>query len=316
MLDVKYYRTAADPANRRIDMSSLINFSTPAEQAVEETFRRLAEATDVFERYAHPHASRIAELTDALAQRFKLPGHDRRSLRIAALAHDLGEAKMERDYIQLQLPARLSTDEQMDLARHPVIGEQEAARNGADKASQLLVRWHHEWWNGDGYPDGLRREQIPLAARILRVCDAFAALTDDRPYRPALTVAEARRHLTEWAGLEFDPHIVKMLLELDDPRLIHSYADRVVPDPAEAPYRDPDPALIPDLPVSVEQPLAVSWETSPAPVSPSEPLPVQPAAPVPMVPASLAQPVNEPVSQPATEAAEQDPTRGSMFSDF
>jgi HD-GYP domain-containing protein (c-di-GMP phosphodiesterase class II) len=205
-------------------MPSLDQFSSPAEQAVEETFRRLAAATDVFERYAHPHAVRIAELTDAVAQLLKLPLHDRRSLRIAALAHDLGEAKMERDYIQLQLPGRLTTDEHLDLARHPVIGEQEAARHGADKAAQLLVRWHHEWWNGTGYPDGLRREQIPVAARILRVCDGFAALTDERPYRPAMTVHEAQQHLTQWAGLEFDPYIVKVFLSVQDPHLMRSYA--------------------------------------------------------------------------------------------
>ncbi|MEO7509279.1 MAG: HD domain-containing phosphohydrolase [Pyrinomonadaceae bacterium] len=198
--------------------------ASPADQAVEDTFRRLATATDVFERYTHPHAARLADLTDALAQIFNLPEHDRRSLRIAALAHDLGEAKMQRDYIHLQLPASLSADERMDLARHPVIGEQEAARNGADKAAQLLVRWHHEWWNGNGYPDGLRHEQIPVAARILRVCDAFAALTDDRPYRPALTLDEARRHLTDWAGLEFDPRIVQAFLALNDAQLIRSYA--------------------------------------------------------------------------------------------
>ena len=82
---------------------------------------------------------------------------------------------MERDYIQATGP--LSNDERMDLTRHPVIGEREASRVGADRAAQLLVRWHHEWWNGAGYPDALRREEIPLAARILRAADS-RALTD------------------------------------------------------------------------------------------------------------------------------------------
>lgn len=233
-------------------MASLNLNASPADLAVEETFRRLATMTDVFERYTHPHASRIADLTDALAGVFNLPEHDRRSLRIAALAHDLGEAKMQRDYIHLQLPASLSADERMDLARHPVIGEQEAAHNGADKAAQLLVRWHHEWWNGAGYPDGLRQEQIPLAARILRVCDAFAALTDDRPYRPALTLDEARRHLTDWAGLEFDPRIVQAFLSLNDPQLIRSYAGQtakaVEDEPALLPAR-PEPEPVIEAPV-------------------------------------------------------------------
>src|SRR5581483_11738730 len=98
------------------------------------------------------------------------------SVRIAGLAHDLGEVAMDRDY--LRRPGPLSEDERIDLARHPLISEREAAHAGADRGAQLLVRWHHEWWNGTGYPDGLRFEQIPLGARILRVADAYASLTD------------------------------------------------------------------------------------------------------------------------------------------
>jgi HD-GYP domain-containing protein (c-di-GMP phosphodiesterase class II) len=109
----------------------------------------------------------------------------------------------------------LTTEERMDLARHPVIGEREASRVGADRAAQLLVRWHHEWWNGAGYPDALRREEIPLAARILRVADSYAALTDARPFRTAFTEAEARRELADRAGLEFDPAVVNVLLSLE-----------------------------------------------------------------------------------------------------
>jgi len=131
---------------------------------------------------------------------------------------------MNRDYIRRAAP--LTFDERLDLARHPVIGEQEAARAGADRGAQLLVRWHHEWWNGAGYPDALRREQIPLAARILRVADVYAALTDARPFRPALTEEGARRHLAEWAGLEFDPNIVRAFLSLSNLPVLRSYAPR------------------------------------------------------------------------------------------
>src|SRR5919201_1835233 len=90
-----------------------------------------------------------------------------------------------------------------------------AALAGADRAVQLLVRWHQEWWTGAGYPDALRGEQIPLGARILRVADAYAALTDARPFRPAGTEGEARKHLTLWAGLEFDPQVVRAFLSLE-----------------------------------------------------------------------------------------------------
>jgi HD-GYP domain-containing protein (c-di-GMP phosphodiesterase class II) len=192
------------------------------ERVASESFMRLASATDEFEGYAHPHATRIARLADALAKSFHLAQQDRSSLRLAALAHDLGEATMERDYIKRA--GSLTDDERRDLARHPVIGEQEAARGGASRGTQLLVRWHHEWWNGTGYPDALRREQIPLAARILRVADAYASLTDARPFRPARTEEEARKHLIEWAGLEFDPHVVRAFLSLSSIPELKSYA--------------------------------------------------------------------------------------------
>jgi HD-GYP domain-containing protein (c-di-GMP phosphodiesterase class II) len=195
------------------------------ERVTGEAFMRLAAASDEFEGYAHTHAARIARLADAVAKQFHLAQQDRAALKLAALAHDLGEVAMERDYIKRAGP--LTEDERLDLARHPVIGEQEAARAGADRAAQLLVRWHQEWWNGAGYPDALRAEQIPLGARILRVADAYAALTDARPFRPARTESEAREHLVAWAGLEFDPRVVRAFLALPQIPELNSYAKQL-----------------------------------------------------------------------------------------
>lgn len=183
------------------------------EKAAGEAFLQLAKTADRFERYENPHAQRVAAIADEIAHAFHLARHDRGSLYAASLLHDLGEVAMERDYIQAA--RALTTDERMDLSRHPVIGEREASRVGADRAAQLLVRWHHEWWNGAGYPDALRREEIPLAARILRVADAYAALTDDRPFRPSLSEEAARRELAHRAGIEFDPAVVSVFLSLN-----------------------------------------------------------------------------------------------------
>jgi HD-GYP domain-containing protein (c-di-GMP phosphodiesterase class II) len=182
------------------------------DKAASEAFFELAKTVDRFERYDEPHAQRIAVIADEIAVSFHLARHDRGSLQAAALLHDLGEVAMERDYIQGAHP--LTTEERMDLWRHPVIGEREASRVGADRAAQLLVRWHHEWWNGAGYPDALRREEIPLAARILRVADSYAALTETRPFRAAFTEEGARRELADRAGIEFDPAVVRVLLSL------------------------------------------------------------------------------------------------------
>src|SRR5262245_41068160 len=182
------------------------------DKAAAEAFQQLANTSDRFEQYENPHASRIAVIADEMAKIFHLARHDRGSLRVAALLHDLGEVAMEREYIQQAVA--LTQDDRLDLARHPVIGEREASRVGADRAAQLLVRWHHEWWNGQGYPDALRREEIPLAARILRVADSYAALTDARPFRSALSEEQARQEIIDRAGIEFDPTVVKVFLSL------------------------------------------------------------------------------------------------------
>src|ERR1044072_2649120 len=182
------------------------------DKATGDAFLELAKTTDRFERYEPPHAQRIAMIADELAMMFHLARHDRGSLQAAALLHDVGEVAMEREYIQASRP--LTMEERLDLARHPVIGEREASRVGADRAAQLLVRWHHEWWNGCGYPDALRREEIPLTARILRLADSYAALTDARPFRPAMTEEAARSELIDRAGIEFDPAVVKAFLAI------------------------------------------------------------------------------------------------------
>jgi HD-GYP domain-containing protein (c-di-GMP phosphodiesterase class II) len=193
-----------------------------SERAAGDAFMRLSGTVDEFEAYAHPHASRIARISDALAERFRLSRADRSSIVFAALLHDIGEMAMKRDYISRAGP--INEAERLDLQRHPVIGEQEAARAGADRAVQLLVRWHQEWFSGAGYPDALRGEQIPLGARILRVADAYAALTDARPFRPAGTEIEARKHLILWAGLEYDPQVVRAFLALEGLAELRSFA--------------------------------------------------------------------------------------------
>src|SRR5260370_23530492 len=209
--------------------------SVNGDQGLVKKFQKLAARADEFEAYRNPHALRIAAIADEIAKTFNLAPRDRFSLRIAAFAHDLGEVVMNRTYIHLARP--LSEEERLDLARHPLFGELEAARAGANRGGQLLVRWHHEWWNGSGYPDGLRFEQIPLGARILRVADTYAALTDARPFREAYSERQAREHLMQWAGLEFDPGVVHKFLSLEPIKELKSYA--AAEEPAREPAEEP-----------------------------------------------------------------------------
>lgn len=176
----------------------------------DEKLLRISARIDEFEGYASAHGQRIAAIADVLATAFNLASRDRFFLQQAALVHDIGEMSMNREYIRAS--GGLSDSERFDLQRHPVIGEQEAAKLGLPRGVQLIIRWHHEWWNGSGYPDCLESEQIPLAARILRVSDTYAALTAARPYRAARTAEDAKKYLIEWAGIEFDPTVVKAFL--------------------------------------------------------------------------------------------------------
>lgn len=183
-----------------------------ARAVFEEKLLDLSTRIDQFEGYTHSHGLRLAEIADAVSTKLGIPFEDRFVLQQAALVHDIGEMAMNRGYIREDRP--LTDVERLDMQRHPVIGEQETAKRGFSRGVQLFVRWHHEWWNGEGYPDRLRGEEIPIGARILRLADAYAALTDDRPRRHARSPEEARRYLAEFAAIEFDPQIVKTFLSL------------------------------------------------------------------------------------------------------
>jgi HD-GYP domain-containing protein (c-di-GMP phosphodiesterase class II) len=188
--------------------TALVSDSQPSDRLVE-----LSSKMDEFEGYSRPHGARIASIAEAVASHFNLASDDLTFLKQAAFLHDIGEMVMGRDYISAF--RILTPEERLDVQRHPVIGEQEIAKMGLPRGVQLLVRWHHEWWNGMGYPDGLEGEQIPLAARILRAADCFASLTGSRPFRTAYSVEEARKYIAEWAAIEFDPRVSKVLLELN-----------------------------------------------------------------------------------------------------
>lgn len=184
----------------------------------EETINRLADRIDNFEKYTRPHSRLMAELAKLLARRFGLATPDIDAIAEAAMLHDIGLYTMAPGYYTLPQP--LSFEARLDLWRHPVIGEQQMAKRDSTRHAQLLVRWHHEWWNGSGYPDMLAFEDIPVGARILRAVELCAALLSDRPYRAAQNEQQVVEALTSSAGMECDPYVVKALLSLLDELLI------------------------------------------------------------------------------------------------
>jgi len=158
------------------------------------------------------HSGEVARLAELACERLGLDRWTREPTRQTALLHDLGKLAIPREV--LDKPAELNAAEWDLVHRHPGDGADVLRRVRALSPLAAAVRASHERWDGLGYPDGLRVEQIPLPARIVAVCDAFDAMTGDRPYRTALSPAEALRELQECAGSQFDPRVVAALVEL------------------------------------------------------------------------------------------------------
>lgn len=194
----------------------------------EETITKLAERIDKFEKYPGPHSRLMAEMAVRLARRFGLTQTDVHAIAEAALLHDIGLYALSPAYHSATTP--LNLEQRMDLWRHPVVGEQQLAKRDSTRHAQLLVRWHHEWWNGSGYPDMLAFEDIPIGARILRAVELYSALISDRPYRSRLGEEEALESLRSSAGIECDPYVVKaMIALLEELRAAETEADSTAP---------------------------------------------------------------------------------------
>jgi HD-GYP domain-containing protein (c-di-GMP phosphodiesterase class II) len=133
-------------------------------------------------------------------------------LSVAALLHDIGKIRVP-DSI-LNKPGSLTAGEREVIAQHPILGAEALIRVAGLEVVAALVRYHHERWDGSGYPDGLSGARIPRASRIIAVCDAYSAMTSDRPYRDAMSQERAFSELRAGAGWQFDAEVVAQLEDL------------------------------------------------------------------------------------------------------
>ena len=156
------------------------------------------------------HAARCAQYARALAEQLRLPPDETEAIRVAALLHDLGKIEIP-DSI-LQKPGPLTEKEWQSMRQHPVLSQRALAQLGGFSDVLPLVRHHHERFDGCGYPDGLSGEDIPSGSRLILVIDAFDAMTSDRPYRQAMSVANAAKELVRCSGSQFDPRVVRAFL--------------------------------------------------------------------------------------------------------
>src|SRR5215467_2671734 len=179
------------------------------------TIEALAIAIDAKDEVTHDHVRRVQIYATGLARLFGLTEREIEALRAGALLHDIGKLAVP-DYI-LNKPGPLTLAEFEKMKVHTIVGAEILERVGFPYPVVPVVRHHHERWDGRGYPDGLRGDEIPMTARILTVSDCFDAVREDRQYRKAMTRGEAISMLKEGSGNVFDPAIIGAFLDhLDD----------------------------------------------------------------------------------------------------
>ena len=205
-------------------------------ESYESVVLALTSALDSRDEYTASHSAVTATLAHAVAERLGLGGADLRRIDQVALLHDIGKLGVPSEI--LRSPDPLTPEESAIMRQHPVMGAQILSQVPFLRDVATAVRSEHERWDGTGYPEGLAGEQIPLAARIVFACDAYHAMTSDRPYRPALSPERAIAELREGAGSQFDPSVVQVLLEAlgdDRPQMLEA--------PREAEERERNAAL-------------------------------------------------------------------------
>ena len=179
------------------------------EDALTTTLSVLAGAMEMRDPYTAAHEQQVAGLAIRIADELGLAPDERQAVHYAALTHDIGKISVPSEI--LGKPGALDPDEWAIMRRHTIVGAEMLAGIPLFADVHPLVRGHHERWDGGGYPDGLAGIKIPLGARILCVCDSYNAMITDRPYRPAMSAAEARDELRRCAGAHFDPVVVQAL---------------------------------------------------------------------------------------------------------
>jgi ribonuclease P protein subunit RPR2 len=178
------------------------------------TVRSLSNAVERRDAYTKKHAERVAAYAMELARELGISLGETAEIEFGFLLHDIGKVAIA-DAI-LYKPGSLTEEERAVMKTHPEVGSQIVSGIEFLGPAAEVVRSHHERWDGNGYPDGLAGEEIPLAARVFSVADVLDALTTKRPYRPASTLAVARKMITEETGRQFDPRVVEAFNAIPD----------------------------------------------------------------------------------------------------
>ncbi|NOK63662.1 MAG: Adenylate cyclase [Chloroflexi bacterium AL-W] len=176
----------------------------------EDVIFALARAVEAKDPYTEGHLRRMEEVAVAIGMRLGIRGQQLVALRYGAILHDVGKVGIDEAIIRKRGP--LTDEEYTQMKQHTIIGEQIVRPLRLSSLVSPIVRHHHERWNGQGYPDQLAGENIPLGARIVAVVDAFDAMTTQRPYNRVLSIEEASNRICAGAGIYWDPRLVVIFL--------------------------------------------------------------------------------------------------------
>jgi putative nucleotidyltransferase with HDIG domain len=173
----------------------------------------LGDVVEADDAYTGSHSREVVDLAVAVADELGLGAQERRDVEFVALLHDVGKVRIPKEIINK--PGKLTDEERTIINTHTIEGERMLEKVGGLLGRVgTVVRSCHERWDGGGYPDGLRGEQIPLVARIVACCDAYNAMTTDRSYRVAMPESDARAEVERNAGGQFDPTVVEALFRV------------------------------------------------------------------------------------------------------
>jgi diguanylate cyclase (GGDEF)-like protein len=171
----------------------------------------LAAAVDAKASFRERHGEAVTRMVRELAETAGYPVEERDTYEVAAQLHDVGKVGISPEI--LEKSERLTDEERRELQRHVELGVDIFTNAEAPRELIEIVRHHHERWDGQGYPDGLRGDEIPLGARLISICDSFQAMLSDRPYRAALSLDDARAEIRRGAGVQFDPALARLFLD-------------------------------------------------------------------------------------------------------
>jgi len=196
-----------------------------AEKMLDEMIRALANTIDAKDGYTHGHSERVAQYSLKLAQSMNLSNADCKEIFYAGLVHDVGKIAVAREIINK--PGRLTDEEFEEIKKHPGRGEKILSQISDMSYLAVGAKYHHERYDGFGYPDHKKGEEIPLLARVIAVADAYDAMTSKRSYRDTLDQKIVKQEIWKGIGTQFDPLVAKHMLELIDADIDYDLREKI-----------------------------------------------------------------------------------------